>query len=149
MAGTTTFFKPLANADRKRAYLTGRFDFNQADAFHQLSASLGKEWPDDDDGKQFSRDIAAVSYKLTQNWNVKNKSFFGANFGEYQYQGSNSLSSEKRKDKRTVIDAGHEFKINDKAALLFSLRHIKNNSNLDLYDAKRNEVRMGVRYEWN
>ncbi len=142
-------YKPLANADRKRAYLTGRLDFNQGNAFHQVGTSIGREWPDKDEGKQYSRDIAAISYKLTQNWNVNNKSFFGVNFGHYQHRDSNSLSTSKRKDKRTVIDAGHEFKINDKAALIFSLRHIKNSSNLDLYDATRNEVRMGVRYEWN
>jgi len=142
-------YKPLANADRKRAYITGRLDFNQGNAFHQIGTSIGREWPDDDDGKQFSRDIAAISYKLTQNWNVKNKSFFGVNYGQYQHRGIDSLSTEKRKDKRIVIDAGHEFKLNDKTSLLFSLRHIKNDSNLDLYDAKRNEVRMGVRYEWN
>ena len=142
-------YKPLANADRKRAYLTGRLDFNQGNAFHQVSTSIGRGWPDNDEGKQYSRDIAAISYNLTQNWDVKNRSFFGVNFGQYQNRDSNSLSSDKRKDKRTVIDAGHAFKINDNVALIFSLRHINNNSNLDLYDAKRNEVRMGVRYEWN
>ena len=141
-------YKPLANADRKRAYLTGRYDFNQANSFHRISTSVGKEWPDDDDGDQFSRDITAISYQLTQNWNVKNKSFFGVNYGQYQHQGNNTLSSEKRKDKRTVIDAGHDLQINDRTSIIFSLRHIRNDSNLDLYDAKRNEVRMGVRYEW-
>ena len=142
-------YKPLAEADKKRAYLSARLDFNQGNILHQISTSLGKEWPDEGEGKQYSRDIAAVSYRMTQNWNARNKSFFGINYGQYKHREAGSLSSEKRKDKRAIINAGHEMQLNDKTAILFSLRHINNNSNLDLYDASRNEVSVGVRYEWN
>ena len=141
--------KRIDLADRKRAFTVGRIDTQKGDSTHMFSAYLGKEWADKKAGKIYSSDIAGVSYRLTQNWNGQNKSFLNLDYRRYQYQGQYSISPFDRDDNRLIVKAGHELDINKNTAITFALRHIKNQSSLELYDAKRNEISVGVRYDWD
>ena len=141
--------KRIDLADRKRAFAVGRIDTQKGDSTHMFSAYLGKEWADKKAGKIYSSDIAGVSYRLTQNWNGQNKSFLNLDYRRYQYQGQYAISPFDRDDNRLIVKAGHELDINKNIAITFALRHIKNQSSLELYDAKRNEISVGVRYDWD
>ena len=141
--------KRINLADRKRAFTVGRIDTQKGDSTHMFSAYLGKEWADKKAGKIYSSDIAGVSYRLTQNWNGQNKSFLNLDYRRYQYQGQYAISPFDRDDNRLIVKAGHELDINKNTAITFALRHIKNQSSLKLYDAKRNEISVGVRYDWD
>jgi len=141
--------KIISLADRARAFLTANFDAQSGSIQHRVSSYIGKEWPDDDLGKQYSRNISGIGYKATQSWNVKNKSFVALDYRHYKHQASSAISPLKRSDDRTVMKIGHEWQLNDKTAVIFSARHINNHSNLNLYDAKRNEFKVGIRYEWD
>ena len=141
--------KSSSLTDRKRAMLGVSWDKNNGKLQHQLNASLGSEWPDDKAGEQFSRDIAGVGYKLTRDWNAKHKSFMNMDYRYYKHKAAYPLFPDKRSDNRYIIKAVHEWQFSDKAAILFSARHINNNSNLELYDAKKNEIQVGIRYEWD
>jgi len=141
--------KEISLADRKRALISTKFDLLKGSVNQQFSAYYGQESPDENEGRQFSRNISGVAYKATQSWNSKHKSFVLADYRNYQHQAAFPISPEKRDDNRLMLYAGHEWQVKKKTAILLSLRHINNNSNLELYDAKRNEVKVGVRYEWD
>lgn len=136
-------------SDRKRALLGASWDKNNGKLQHQVSLNIGSEWSDESAGKQFSRNIASVGYKLTRDWNDKNKTFVSVNYNRYKHKAPYALFPEKRGDDRITIRAAHEWQLSDKTAILFSARHIRNNSNIELYDAKRNEIQVGVRYGWD
>ena len=142
--------KLLAQSDRARAVWSARLDKQIDDIQHQFNLYWGKEWPDKDEGKKFSRDITGVGYLMAKEWNEKNRSSIGLDYRHYKHQGAYPVYPDtKRKDDQFVIKASHEWQINDKIALISSARHIKNNSNLELYDTKRNEIKVGIRYDWD
>jgi tetratricopeptide (TPR) repeat protein len=141
--------KKIALADRARAYLTVNYDTQTSNLQHRISSYLGKEWADEAGGKQFSRNIQGLGYKLTKNWDVNNKSYLSMDFRHYKHQAASAVSPEKRDDDRIIISSGHEWQTTDKTAIVFSARHIRNKSNVNLYDANRNELKIGVRYEWD
>lgn len=138
---------PLTN--RKRAVLGVSWNKNSGELQHQINASYGSEWPDEKAGKQFSRDILGLGYKLAHDWNAKHTSFINFDYRNYKHKEANPLFPDKRIDNQYIVNAVHEWQVSDKAAILFSARHIDNNSNLELYDAKRNELQVGIRYEWD
>ncbi len=135
-------------SDRKRAQAGISWDKNNGKIQHQIGLNIGSEWADDSAGEQFSRDIVGVGYKLTRDWNARNKTFLNMDYGQYKHKAPYALFPDKRKDNRVIIRAVHEWQLSDKTALLFSARHINNNSNISLYNAQRNEIQVGVRYEW-
>ena len=139
--------KEIQEADRKRALLAARLDSQKGDTQHMFSAYLGKEWPDND-GDIYSRDITGLTYRLTQNWNAKNKSFLNLDYIHYKHQGRYAIAPFDRSDNRYIVKAGHEWDVRKNTAITFAMRHINNKSSLDLYDAKRNEIAVGVRYDW-
>lgn len=136
--------------DRKRATLglkLGKVIGKKAQ--HQFSLLLGKEFPDKKKGKPMSRDFAGVAYKLSNKWSLKNTSFLNIDYQKYEHQAAYSIFPDsKRKDDRFIINLAHEIKLSKKATIALSVKHIDNRSNLALYDAKRNEVKVGVRYEY-
>jgi len=136
-------------SDRKRAQIGASWDKNNGKAQHQLSFNVGSEWADDSAGKQFSRDIAGIGYKLTRDWNEKNKTFVNVDYRRYKHKAPYALFPDTREDDRVILRAVHEWQVSNKTAILFSARHINNDSNIELYDAKRNEIQVGVRYEWD
>ncbi len=138
---------PLTN--RKRAVLGVSWDKNNGKLQHQINASYGTEWPDDKAGKQFSRDILGLGYKLAQDWNAKHTSFVNIDYRSYRHKEANPLFPNKRIDNQYIVNVVHEWQVSDAATLSFSARHVNNNSNLELYDAKRNEIKVGIRYEWD
>ncbi len=141
--------KRVELADRKRAFTVARVDTQKGDATHMLSAYLGKEWADKKVGEIYSSDIAGVTYRLTQNWNGQNKSFLNIDYRRYSYQGQYSISPFDRDDNRLIVKAGHEIDVSKNTAITFALRHIKNKSSIELYEAERNEISLGVRYDWD
>ena len=141
--------KRVELADRKRAFTVARVDTQKGDATHMLSAYLGKEWADKKAGEIYSSDIAGVTYRLTQNWNGQNKSFLNIDYRRYSYQGQYSISPFDRDDNRLIVKAGHEIDVSKNTAITFALRHIKNKSSIELYEAERNEISLGVRYDWD
>ncbi len=141
--------KRIDLADRKRAFTVARIDTQKGNATHMFSTYLGKEWADEKAGEIYSSDIAGVTYRLTQNWNAKNKSFLNLDYRRYEYQGRYAISPFDRNDNRLIVKAGHEIDINKNTAITFAARHIRNQSSLELYDAERNEISVGVRYDWD
>jgi len=141
--------KQIDAADRKRAFVVGRLDKQHADSSHMVSAYIGKEWPDNNVGDIYSRDIAGLSYRVTQDWNNKNKSFLNLDYIRYDYQGKYPISPFDRHDDRFMLKVGHEIDIQKNTAINFAVRHINNQSSLKLYDAERNEISVGIRYDWN
>ncbi len=141
--------KKVSLSDRSRAILSGRIDKQSGDTQHQLNLYLGKEWPDKSEGKQYSRDISGVGYWAVKEWNKKNRSYLGLDYRHYKHQKAYAVYPDKRKDDRVTFKIGHEYRFNDELALITQVKHINNRSNLDLYDAKRNEVKVGIRYDWD
>ena len=142
--------KKLSESDRKRAVLSARLDKQINEIQHQFNLYWGKEWPDEDEGKKYSRDILGVGYLVAKEWNEKNRSSIGLDYRHYKHQGTYPVYPDnKRKDDQTILKVSHEWQINDKAALIFSARHIRNDSNLELYETKRNEIKVGMRYDWD
>ncbi len=142
--------KELSLSDRSRAILTGSLDKQIADIQHQFNVYLGKESPDEKDGKQFSRDISGLGYLGVKEWTERNRSYVGLDYRYYRHQDNYPVyPDKKRRDDRVSLKFGHEWQINDNISLNFSAKHTKNNSNLDLYDADRNEVKVGLRYDWD
>ena len=139
----------ISLSDRQRALLGVSLDKNSGVIQHQVNLHLGKEWPDKSEGKQFSRDIFGVGYRASRKWNSNNKTFLNLDYRQYTHQAPYPVFPERRKDDRFIIKAIHEWQYSDKATVVFSARHINNKSNLELYDAKRNEVSVGIRYEWD
>lgn len=138
----------LSLSDRSRAIVTGRWEKQIAEIQHQFNVYLGKEWPDKKEGKQYSRDISGIGYFAVRKWNNKNRTYVGLDYRHYKHQKAYSVFPDKRTDNRFILKAGHEWQINDKFALIFAAQHIDNKSNIDLYDSKRNEIKVGIRYDW-
>ena len=141
--------KKVSLSDRSRAILSGRIDKQTGDTQHQLNLYLGKEWPDKSEGKQYSRDISGVGYWAVKEWNKKNRSYIGLDYRQYRHQQAYAVYPDKRKDDRVIFKIGHEHRFNDELAFVAQARHVNNQSNLDLYDAKRNEIKVGIRYDWD
>ncbi len=139
----------LSLSDRSRAVVSGRWEKHIGETDHQISMYLGKEWPDKKEGKQYSRDIAGLGYFAVREWNNKNRSYIGLDYRHYKHQKAYPVFPDKRSDDRFILKAGHQWQINDKLALIFAAQHVNNKSNIDLYDAKRNEVKVGIRYDWD
>lgn len=139
--------KELSLSDRTRAILSGRLDKQIAEIQHQLNIYLGKEWPDESEGKAFSRDISGIGYWGVKEWSERSRSYLGLDIRHYEHQDNYPVFSDSRIDDRLILKAGHEWQLNDKTTLVLSAKHINNKSNLDLYDAKRNEVKLGIRYD--
>ncbi len=141
--------KKLDLSDKKRAFVVGRLDTQKGDATHMLSTYLGKEWADEKAGDIYSGDIIGVSYRFTQNWNAQNKSFLNLDYRHYKYNGQYPISPFDRDDDRYIVKVGHEFDLQKHTAITFAAKHVSNQSNLELYDADRNEISVGVRYDWD
>ncbi len=136
-------------SDRKRALLGLRLDQHIGETQNQFNLYGGTEWPNKNAGKQFSRNIVGVGYRATKDWNSRNKSFLNLDYRRYKHKAAYPVFPDKRKDERYIVTAQHEWQFSDSATVLFTARHTNNMSNLDLYDAKRNEVKVGIRYEWD
>lgn len=141
--------KELSLSDRTRAILSGRLDKQISEIQHQFNIYLGKEWPDESEGKAFSRDISGVGYWGVKEWSERNRSYLSLEIQHYEHQDNYPVFSNNRIDDRVTLKAGHEWQLNDKTTFVLSAKHINNKSNLDLYDAKRNEVKLGIRYDFN
>ena len=139
--------KELSLSDRSRVILSGRLDKQVAEIKHQLNLYFGKEFPDKSSGKQFSRDISGVGYWGVKEWNERNRTYLGLDYRHYKHLDNYPVFSKNRVDDRIIFKAGHEWQVSDKATLVLSAKHINNKSNLDLYDSKRNEVKVGIRYD--
>lgn len=135
--------------DRTRAIFSAKIDKKLGNNIHQFSAFYGEENPDDDAGKQFSRDLAGVGYRLVHNWSGKDKSFFKLNYQNNKHQGPYPIYPNAREDDRITVKVGHERKLNKHFDLLLGLQYSDNDSNLSLYDVTRTEAKVGVRYEWD
>lgn len=141
--------KKVSLTNRNRALLGVKLDQVAGDNQHQFNAYLGKEFANKKEGKQFSRNIIGAGYKASYEWNSQNISFLNIDYKHYKHQDKYPVFPNKREDNRFIVKATHERYINDKTTLVFSASHVNNNSNLDLYDAKKNEVKIGIRYEWD
>ncbi len=139
--------KPLT--DRNRGLLGITLGKTNGRNQYLLGFHLGKEFPEHKAGKQFSRNILGLAFKTSHEWNAKNTSFLNLNYNIYKHQAAYPVFPDKRKDNRYSIRLTHEFQTSDKAILVFSASHIANESNLNLYDVNRNEIKMGIRYEWD
>ncbi len=135
--------------DRKRTLVGVKLDQASGKNQHQYSVYLGKEFADKKAGKQFSRDIIGLAYKGSYKWNSSNTSFISLAYKNYKHQAAYPVFPTKRKDDRLTVRLIHERQLTNKASLIFSASHTNNNSNLDLYDAKKNEAKIGIRYEWD
>ncbi len=141
--------KKIALSDRKRFLFGLKLDQVFGDIQQQYKLHLGKEFAKKTAGKAFSRNILGAGYKLSYDWDSKNTSYLNLDYLHYKHQAPYSTLPAKRKDNKVVIQVTHEVKITKKATLEFSAIHTRNNSNLDLYDVKRNEIKAGIRYEWD
>ncbi|GAA0424040.1 hypothetical protein GCM10009133_35730 [Cocleimonas flava] len=141
--------KKVTLSDRSRAIVSGRIDKQVGDTQHQLNLYLGKEWPDKSEGKQYSRNISGIGYWAVKEWNKKDRTYLGLDYRHYKHQQAYAIYDNKRSDDRFIFKVGHEHRFNDELAFVAQARHINNQSNLDLYDAKRNEVKVGIRYDWD
>ena len=135
--------------DRKRALLGVKLDQVIGQIQHQYNIYLGKEFADKKAGKQFSRNIIGLGYKGSYKWSPSNISFISLGYKNYKHQAAYPVFPNKREDDRLTASIIHERQVTDKATLVFSASHTNNKSNLDLYDAKKNEVKIGIRYEWD
>ncbi len=137
------------NHDRKRAILSARLDKKLADNLHQISAYGGTEIPDNDAGKEFSKDMLGVGYRLFRPWNKKQKSYLSLNYQHNEYQAPQAIYQQVRKEDQVSIKLGHHTRISDNWGINTSIQHNNKNSNLELFDASRNEIKVGVQYDWN
>lgn len=135
--------------DRKRMVLSAKLDKKLADNIHQFSVFAGTEDPDNENGKAFSRDLMGVGYRIVRPWDANHKSFLKLDYHRNEHKDAYPLYASPREDNRLILKLGHEFRINKKLDLVFSVQHMNNDSNLELYDLTRNEIKAGVRYEWN
>lgn len=135
--------------DRKRALLGIKLEQASRKNQYQYSAYMGKEFADKKAGKQFSRNIMGLAYKGSHEWNSNNTSFVSLAYKNYKHQAAYPVFPTKRKDDRLTVRVRHERKLTKKTTLIFSASHTNNRSNLDLYDAKRNEAKIGIHYEWD
>jgi len=139
--------QPLS--DRKRATLGVNLNQVINNNQHQFNLLAGKEFPDKKEGRSMSRDFIGLGYKTSYDWNPKNTSFIHLGYSNYRHQAVYPIYSNKRKDDRFTLKITHERLITDKASLVLSAQHTNNRSNLDLYNAKSNELKVGIRYEWD
>lgn len=135
--------------NRKRVVLGAKIDQVSGKNQYQFNVQIGKEFADRKAGKQFSRNFIGVGYKISHEWNAKNNSFLNLDYRNYKHQAAYPIFPKKREDNRFTVNAIHELVLSKKTSLILSLRHENNKSNLDLYDAKRNEIKIGVHYEWD
>jgi len=135
--------------NRTRAIVSAKIDKKAGNNIHQFSAFYGEETPDDDAGKQFSRDLAGIGYRLVHNWSGKDKSYVKLDYQNNQHQGPYPIYPDAREDDRITVKVGHERKLRKNLDLLIGVQYSNNDSNLTLYDVTRTEAKIGVRYEWD
>ena len=135
--------------DRTRAIVSAKLDKKAGSNIHQFSAFYGEEFPDDDAGEQFSRDMAGVGYRIVRNWNKKNKSYLKLDYQQNQHQAPYPIYPDARKDDRISVKIGHERKLNKNLNLFLGVQYTDNDSNQTLYDVTRTEAKVGIRYEWD
>ena len=135
--------------NRTRAIISVKIDKKSGNNIHQFSAFYGEETPDDDAGKQFSRDLAGIGYRVVHNWNAKSKSYLKLDYQQNTHQGPYPIYPDAREDDRATVKIGHERKLLKNVDLLMSVQYTDNESNLSLYDVTRTEAKIGVRYEWD
>ena len=141
--------KRIPLSDRKRVLIGMKLDFSKKKAQHQFDFQMNKEYADKRKGNPFSRNILGVGYKASYDWNSSNTSYLNLDYRNYKHQAAYSVFPSKREDNRFIIKGMHELKISKKMTLSLSVKRTKNNSNLKLYDVKRNEIEVGMRYEWD
>lgn len=135
--------------DRSRAVISAKLDKKAGNNIHQFSVFYGEEFPDDDLGEQYSRDMMGIGYRVVRNWNAKNKSYLKLNYQQNDHQAPYPIYPEARKDDRVTMKVAHERKLNKNWDLLLALQYTDNESNLKLYDVTRTEAKIGIRYEWD
>ncbi len=135
--------------NRTRMIVSAKIDKKAGNNIHQFSAFYGEENPDDDAGKQFSRDLTGIGYRMVHNWSGIDKSYVKLAYQHNQHQGPYPIYPDAREDDRITVKVGHERKLNKHVDLLLGLQYSNNDSNLTLYDVTRTEAKIGVRYDWD
>ncbi len=135
--------------NRSRAILSAKVDKKSGNNIHQFSAFYGEEFPYDNAGKQFSRDLVGIGYRLAHTWNVKNKSTLKLAYQHNKHQGPYPIYPDAREDDRLTLKLGHERKLSKNLNLIMDVQYSDNDSNLKLYDVTRTQAKIGVRYEWD
>ena len=64
------------------------------------------------------------------------------------HEGLNSVYGQKRKDARSSLSLGHEYRITKKTTAYINAEYIDNKSNLSLYDTDRRQVSTGISFHF-
>lgn len=137
------------NYDRKRAIVSAKANKKSGKAQHEVGAYLAKELPNTDAGKAFSRDMVGVGYQFVRQWAKKHRSSFKVNYQYNKHQAPQALYQTAREDDQLSLELANQTRINELWKINTSLRHQNTQSNLQLFDSSRNEIQVGIQYDWH
>ncbi len=136
--------------DRGLGLLSGSISKKTNQSLHQVNAFIGIENPKNEGAvaDSSSRDFMGLGYQLSRPWNATHKSYLKLDYKDIKHQGPYPLYPQARKDDRYSVLIGHTVKVSKKLNITLTAKHTDNNSNLELFDIKQNEVKIGVQYAW-
>lgn len=140
--------KQYSDQNKRRIALLGSYTLSKKNTQHQSSLFLAKETPTSGGNDQYARNILKASYRASHQWNPKNLSFANVSHQISDHKGLNSVYGQKRKDSRSSLSLGHEYRVTKKATAYINAEYIDSKSNLHLYETDRSQVSTGVSFHF-
>jgi len=136
----------LPTLDKQQWLLESWMAVQAGAAEHRLMLRYGQESSDLQRSEFNSRDIRGVGYRWLQPLTAQWHSSLQLDYSMGDYQDIHPLFAAERQDRYLRAELEFTYTISAQWRLLTSLSHLRNTSNLALYQYRRNRAWVGVRY---
>lgn len=139
-------YASLPALDKRQWLLEGWMALQAGSAEHRLMLRYGQESSDLQRSEFNSRDIRGMGYRWLQPLAAQWHSSLQLDYSMGDYQAIHPLFAAERQDRYLRAELEISYHISAQWLLLTSLSHLRNSSNLALYQYRRNRAWVGVRY---
>lgn len=139
-------YAELPALDKQQWLLQGWLALQIGAAEHRLQLRSGEEQSDLRRSDFNSRDVLGIGYRYQQPFGANWLTSLQLDYSRGDYQAAHPLFASTRQDRYLRAEIEISYSISPQWRLLTSLSHLRNDSNLSLYQYRRNRGWLGVRY---
>lgn len=139
-------YASLPMLDKQQWLLEGWMALQAGTAEHRLYIRSGTEHSDLSRSDFNSRDVKGLGYRWQQPLGERWHTSLQLDYSRGDFQAVHPLFARTRADSYLRAEVEVSYSISPQWRLLTSLSHLRNNSNLNLYQYRRNRGWLGVRY---
>jgi|GEM_PF-1616061 len=142
-------YDSLSGLDKNQVIASAWFsqELNQG-MMHRVDLRLGTENADLKQAKHVDRDLWGASYQYEWQWHHQWGLFGKIDYLHSGYQGSDPLFGVQQKAELIRAELQIEYRNTPRWSTFFTLNHMRNSSNLVLYDYDRSKAHMSIKYSF-